>query len=66
MLWWQVCQYGNATCGSFEALTQQGYLITDIANTGYVNASYTVTVRSIHDHLLLRILCLHNGKTQLS
>ena len=40
----QVCQYGNGTCGSFEALTQRGYLNTDIANTGYVNASYTVTV----------------------
>lgn len=52
-----MCQYGNATCGSFEALTQQGYLITDIANTGYVNASYTVTVRSAYCHLLLGVSC---------
>ena len=40
----QVCRYGNATCGSFEALTQRGYLITDVANIGYVDASYTITV----------------------
>lgn len=43
-LWLQVCQYGNGTCGAFEALTQRGYLITDIANTGYVSSSYTITV----------------------
>ena len=43
-LWLQVCQYGNGTCGAFEALTQRGYLITDVANIGYVSASYTITV----------------------
>lgn len=55
-LWLQVCQYGNGTCGAFEALTQRGYLITDIANIGYVNASYTITVRNTAPALLFAVL----------
>lgn len=54
-----MCQYGNGTCGAFQALTQRGYLITDVANIGYISASYTITVRKRNGivHTLYYVLC---------
>ena len=40
----QVCQYADVSCGGFTAGNQHGYLQVDVANTGYIPASYTVTV----------------------
>ena len=40
----QVCQYADVSCGSFTAGNQHGYLQVDVANTGCIPASYTVTV----------------------
>jgi hypothetical protein len=44
MLAVQVCQFNNASCGSFQALTQRGYLITTVQNTGSIAANYYVSV----------------------
>lgn len=40
----QVCAFANATCGSFVAITQTGYLQLSIQNTGYIASGYTVEV----------------------
>ena len=40
----QVCAFANASCGSFQALTQRGYLRANIQNTGTVPADFTVSV----------------------
>ena len=42
----QVCQFNNATCGSFQALAQRGYLWTTIMNTGTITGAYYVEVGS--------------------
>ncbi|GAX84272.1 hypothetical protein CEUSTIGMA_g11695.t1 [Chlamydomonas eustigma] len=38
-----VCQYANTRCGGFEAGASRGYLVVNLTNTGYLNASYTLT-----------------------
>ncbi|PRW58208.1 generative cell specific-1 [Chlorella sorokiniana] len=40
----QVCTYGGTKCGGFEAMTTQGYLYVDVRNTGYLAASYIISV----------------------
>lgn len=42
----QVCQFNNASCGSFQALTQRGYLTATLQNTGSLAASFTISVRT--------------------
>ena len=42
----QVCQFNNATCGSFQALAQRGYLWTTVMNTGTITGAYYVEVGS--------------------
>ena len=39
-----LCSFDNATCGSFTALNQRGYVNVLFQNTGYIDASYTVEV----------------------
>ena len=39
-----LCSFNNATCGSFTALNQHGYLHVVIQNTGYIASSYTAEV----------------------
>ena len=60
----QVCQFNNATCGTFQALTQRGYMSVVVQNTGTLAADYQlqvflksyVCILSYQaDHLLLRI-----------
>ena len=38
----QVCAFANATCGSFVAVTQTGYLQVSVQNTCYIASSYTL------------------------
>ncbi len=45
---YQVCQFNNATCGSFQALAQRGYLWTTIMNTGAITGAYYVEVGLCH------------------
>ena len=40
----QVCRFNNASCGTFEALTQTGYLYTTVENVGTLSATYQLTV----------------------
>ncbi len=40
----RVCQFNNATCGSFQALTQRGYLTATLQNAGSVAATFIVSV----------------------
>ena len=40
----QVCQFNNATCGTFQALTQRGYLNVNVQNIGTISADYQLTV----------------------
>lgn len=42
----RVCQFNNATCGSFQALTQRGYLTATLQNAGSVAATFIVSVGS--------------------
>lgn len=53
----QVCQFNNATCGSFQALTQRGYLTATVQNAGSIAATFIVSVctASLCVHLTLRI-----------
>ena len=44
----QVCQFNNATCGSFQALTQRGYLTATVKNTGAISGGYFVEVQGYH------------------
>ncbi len=44
----QVCQFNNATCGVFQALTQRGYLTATVQNTGAVASGYYVEVSPLH------------------
>ncbi|KAK9799370.1 hypothetical protein WJX73_004741 [Symbiochloris irregularis] len=37
-----LCTFNNASCGSFVALNQHGYVHVVFQNTGYIDASYTV------------------------
>ena len=46
----QVCAFANATCGSFVAITQTGYLQVSVQNTGYIASSYTVEVQVPFQH----------------
>ncbi|KAK9858858.1 hypothetical protein WJX84_008886 [Apatococcus fuscideae] len=38
----RVCAFANATCGSFVAITQTGYLQVSVQNAGYIASSYTL------------------------
>ena len=40
----QVCRFNNASCGTFQALTQIGYLYTTVQNVGTLSADYQLTV----------------------
>ena len=40
----QVCQFNNATCGTFQALSQRGYLNVNVQNIGTISADYQLTV----------------------
>jgi hypothetical protein len=42
----EICQFSGMRCGGFEAGSSRGYLIVNLTNTGYLNASYTLTVSS--------------------
>lgn len=48
----QVCNFNSATCGSFQALTQRGYLTANIQNKGFANADYLVTVSNCTQSVL--------------
>jgi hypothetical protein len=53
----QVCQFNNATCGSFQALTQRGYLTATVQNAGSIAAAFIVSVRhaSVSFRMTLRL-----------
>ncbi|KAG1674972.1 hypothetical protein FOA52_014767 [Chlamydomonas sp. UWO 241] len=40
----QICTYGESRCGGFEAGASRGYLKVNVTNTGYVAASFTLTL----------------------
>ena len=42
----EICQFFGTRCGGFEAGASRGYLIVNLTNAGYLNASYTLTVSS--------------------
>lgn len=41
----QVCQFNNASCGTFQALSQRGYMNVNTQNSGTLTADYQLTVR---------------------
>ena len=41
----QVCTFDNATCGSFTALNQRGYLTVQVRNIGFAAAAFTTEAR---------------------
>jgi len=46
MRWFvQVCQFNNVSCGTFEAVTQRGYLTILTQNIGAIAADYQLQVR---------------------
>ncbi|CAK0755627.1 hypothetical protein CVIRNUC_002389 [Coccomyxa viridis] len=47
-----VCQFNNATCGVFQALTQRGYLTATVQNTGAVASGYYVEVTNCSSTVL--------------
>ena len=52
ILFVQVCQFSNATCGTFQALTQHGYMSVSVQNIGTLAADYQLQVITVYQHLL--------------
>ncbi len=43
-----MCRFAAAGCGGFEAGASRGYVFVNISNTGFLAASFTLTVSCVH------------------
>lgn len=47
-----MCQYMDANCGRFEAMTQHGYLHATVKNKGYIASMFHVSVTDCTEGIL--------------
>lgn len=62
-----MCQFAEATCGGFTALSQSGYLHATVSNEGVIASAYTLSVTNCSQNIgtvVAQKLSLSAGESQ--